>query len=139
MPGVEGEKQQETTRFLKRTFFATLVTIAMVVFVSATYMGGEWALGYGAIALWSLVFFSMTPLILKFMLVEQRKGLGLLLIMAKLSWIFLLGGALLVTGEDGPYWEFPGSAAIAGVSTPLVVLMLRVAGAASERKRKRVE
>ena len=132
-------REQEAARFLKRTFKATLISIVLVVLISSTKMGGKWALDYGAVALWALVFFTLTPLIVKFMLLDERKGLGLLLILAKLGWVCSFGALLLGAGEDGPFWALSGSAAVAGVSTPLVVLVLRVAGAASERRRMRSE
>ena len=115
--------------FLRRTAVATLVTIVLVALCAGVYRSLPWAGVYLAAALWSLGFFAITPFIFKAMLFDRRTGRGRLLIALKLFWMSLMLLFGWWIGTLGLDRTLTGSALVAGVVTPLVVVTLRVLGA----------
>jgi len=76
----------------------------------------------------------LTPLIVKALVFDRRRMLGLALLAGKLAWaaMFIIVCWHWSRGETHPVRL--GSALLAGVTTPFVVLVLRAVGAAMEQK-----
>lgn len=120
-----------TRRFVIRTTVSVLITLALVSAMVWGYGHGAWALCYLIIGTWSLIFFGLTALVFKIFLFEQRRGLGSLLLLAKL----LMLGILLVLchylSNYNPKGLSFASSTILGIITPIIVLSLRSLGSAS--------
>ena len=116
-------------RFLLRTGMAALITSLLVAAFAAVYFSRAWAGRYLASGAWALGFFTLTPLMLKAFLFDHNPFAGMAWLGAKLAAMALaLYGITPWAGEvRGPAL---GSALPAGVSTPLLVAGLRVAGRA---------
>ena len=115
------------SRFFKRTALATLLTLALVGMMVAVYKSPIWAVYYVFAGIWSLVFLGLTPLIMKTFMYDRRPLVGLALIAAKLVWLGV-GAMVCLYGSSRLGNVLFGSALIAGISTPLVVLTLRALG-----------
>lgn len=120
-----------TMPFLLRTARSTLITLGLVGAMAAVYLQNfTWAGLYVFCAVAALVFFGLTPLIVKSMLVDRRMLTGALLILMKIAWLGVIFAVLNYwTGllDDVPRVQ-TGSAMIAGITTPLIVLVLRALG-----------
>lgn len=108
----------------------TFLTTVLIAMFSAVYYSPVWSVRYLLVALWSLGFFALTPLILKAFIFDRNLAAGGLLCLAKLAWIAAM---VWIVGSWGAVPQGPGLgiAMIAGVTTPLLVAGLRLAGAAS--------
>jgi hypothetical protein len=106
-----------------------LVTSLLVALTVAVYWSPLWAGRYLFSGIWALVFFSLTPLIIKAFLFDGRSLRGLALLGLKLLWV----GLMFVVCFNWPLAEgreiLDGSALVAGVTTPLLVVTLRAIGA----------
>jgi hypothetical protein len=114
--------------FLRRSAVASLVTSLVVASTAAVYFDPAWGWQYLLTALWALVFFSLTPLILKTLLFEERRMLGLALVVGKLVWMALIfwvmSGWSAATESRGTVV----ASLLAGILTPLAVVSLRLVG-----------
>ena len=119
------------TRFIRRTITATLITLGLVALTAGVYWSLAWAGWYLFAGVWSLVFFALTPLILKAFLSDGRPFLGLGLVGLKLLWLGLMYGAGNLAIGSGLSGVLVAGAFFGGVTTPLVVVVLRVLGAYS--------
>ena len=114
--------------FLRRTVAATLITTLLVATVAALKFDAGWGWRYLLTSVWVLVFFGLTAFILKALLFERKIVLGFVLLFVKFAWLLALMVLL------GSWSKLPVStmglatAVVAGVSTPLVVVTLRVLG-----------
>lgn len=121
---------------MRRTGFAVLITAGLVALFSGVYYDMEWAGRYLFFALWALGFHALFPLIFKAMM-DRKRGLGMILIGLKVCMLAMI----LVVIEAWPFPEGPARrpqvlAMLIGVSTPLLVLMLRVLGFMMELAKK---
>ena len=126
--------------FLRRTALSSLVATLLVALTVAVYWSPLWAGRYLFSGIWALIFYSLkakrddksiislTPLILKAYLFDGRRWRGLILMGLKLLWMALLFAVCsywpLAEGQQA----LDGSALVAGVTTPLIVVVLRVLG-----------
>jgi hypothetical protein len=117
------------SRFIRRTLWATLITLGLVALYAAVYGSLGWGMWYLLAGLWAVVLFALTPLILKAALFDHRPGRALGLVAAKLGWMTLILAGLWIDHPGLTQGSFAG-ALIAGVSTPLAVVLLRAIGAA---------
>jgi hypothetical protein len=113
--------------FLRRTLWATFATLGLVALNAAVYVGPAWSGWYLLTGLWGVVFFCLTPLILK-QLFEGRHLQALLSGAAKFLWIGLLLAVCALRGDSLSRDAFAW-ALVAGISTPLAVAVLRGLGA----------
>ena len=131
--------------FLVRTARATLVTGAIIsLFVSVYYsplVGGR----YLVFATWSIFFFAMTALIIKYIMFEGKPATGMLYVVLK---ILSLAAMVAVNMVYWPMADAAGAidrpafmAMIAGIATPFGVLVLRAFSLLldAERKGKRFQ
>jgi len=124
MPFV-GHKSQ----FVRRTAWASVATMLCVALIAASCKSPSWAGWYLLAGGWALVFFSLTPLILKEMLFDRRKGRALGLIGLKLAWMGLMTGICWAgASRPGASTAIFGTALVAGITTPLAVVVLRAFG-----------
>lgn len=114
--------------FLRRTVAATLITLALVALNAWVYFDRDWAYRYFFAGIWTLAFLGLTPLILKEILFTRRLLNALGLIGAKLILLGIMLGACIVWSNARPGALNFGSSLIAGVSTPLIVVLLRAIG-----------
>ncbi len=114
--------------FLRRTAIATLLTLALVFLNAWVYFDRGWAYRYLFTGIWTLLFLGLTPLILKEMLFTRRVLHAFALIGAKLLLLALMVAAFVVWSKAKPGAASLGSSLTAGVSTPLVVIVLRAIG-----------
>ncbi len=126
------------TRFIRRTITVTLITLGLVALTAGVYWSLAWAGWYLFAGAWSLVFFALTPLILKAFLSDGRPYLGLGLVGLKLLWLGLMYGAGTLAIGSGLSGVLVAGAFFGGVTTPLVVVVLRVLGAYSTAGRGEV-
>lgn len=104
-----------------------MLTMAFVALMAAVYWSPFGAACYLAAAVWALVFFASTAMILNAFLFRRCR-------LAAVGWIALKLGWLALAVVAGCWWLgdadlAQGTAVIAGVSTPLIVLVLRTVGA----------
>jgi hypothetical protein len=126
MPFV-GHKSQ----FVRRTAWAGVATLLVVALNVAVFKSPQWAGWYLLAGGWALVFFALTPLILKEMLFDRRAGRALGLIGLKLAWVGLMAGICWIgASRPGASTAIFGTALIAGVTTPLAVVVLGALGMA---------
>lgn len=123
--------------FLERTVLSTVVSAALVGLMIAVYFSMEVGARYVFFALWSVSFFATTGLIFKYLLFSRSRLRGMLAVAAKLGLLVLVYAVLFG-------WPIPGSAherahmiaMVAGVTTPLVVLVLRAMGWAMDQNKQ---
>jgi hypothetical protein len=115
-------------RFLQRTAIAALMVTVLIALTGAAYFTPAWGGRYVVCSLWTLIFFSFTAYIFKYLLFEGKKLKGACFILLKVVWL----GLFLVFAA---VWPFNRENAMAdkvaillGVSTPLAVLALRGVG-----------
>lgn len=123
--------------FLRRTVLASLIALVLVALNAWIYFDRGWALRYLFTGVWALLFLGLTPLILKTMMFDRRLPRALGLIAAKMALIGLMIAACIwwSGGKASPVGF--GSSLAAGVSTPLVVVVLRAIGAQTKSSRGR--
>ena len=121
------------SRFLRRTFWASVVTMVLVALNVAVYINPVWAGWYLVAGAWAMVFFTLTPLILKELLFDRRRGRAIWLVAAKLAWMGLMVGICMVGSRSEAGGKVFGTALVAGITTPLGVVLLRTLGAAMSR------
>lgn len=122
--------------FLRKTGIAILITTCLAALFSAVYYDPAWAGRYLFFGVWALAFHALFPLIFKAMM-NRNRALGFALIMLK---VMMLASVLVVV----QLWPFPEGEArrpqvlamLFGVSTPLVVLVLRALGFMMELSKK---
>lgn len=107
---------------------STLVTLLLVTGFAAAYGYARWAGYYIAAGVWSLVFLGLTPLVIKAMMFDRRPLLGLALLVAKFFWLGAMFALFMHWSRGGASARVLGSALIAGVTTPLLVVVLRALG-----------
>ncbi len=123
---------------LKRTAWATAVTIVIVASVAAARFSSRWGLVYLLSGFWALVFFGLSAMIFKSLLFEKRRLAGLGWVAAKIGWFGLLFAFLWhFRNGDRPTAYAAGLAFLAGVTTPLMVAVLKAAGHARLASRPR--
>lgn len=122
--------------FLRRTALATLATLGLVAATAVVYWhAGAWAGRYLVAGAWSLVFFGLTPLILKSFLFDRSPAVGLALVGFKVIWMLLIVIICQRWAAGGSLGVAQGSALLAGIVTPLAVACLRAIEVA-RRERK---
>lgn len=122
--------------FLERTVRSTVVTASLVALSVSVYHSIPVGARYLFFALWALSFFTATGMIFKYMLFNTSRIKGLSVVVAKLGLLVLVYAVLFG-------WPIPGSeherahmiAMVAGVTTPLVVLVLRALSWAMDQNR----
>lgn len=107
---------------------STLVTLALVAGFAIAYGYPRWAGYYLAAGVWALVFLGLTPLVIKAMMFDRRPLLGLGLLAGKFVWLGAMFALFLHWSRGGASAKTLGSALIAGVTTPLLVVVLRALG-----------
>ena len=117
--------------FIKRSILSTGITLGLVALTVAVYWSRAWAGWYLVSGVWAVVFFALTPLIIKALVFDRRLLAGLSLTALKLIWLGLMLGLCLYATRAGQDSTRLGSALLAGVSTPLVVVVLRALGSLS--------
>ena len=122
------------SRFLRRTALATLATLILVTMTVTVYGIPAWAGYYLATGLWSLVFLALTPLIVKAIMFDRRPLAGLGLAAVKVVWLGLMLAFCLHWSAKAASPMVFKTALIAGVTTPLAVIVLRAVGAACEHR-----
>lgn len=140
-------------RFLKRTLIASIVAAVMVGWGLWLTAGWEVGARYTLSAVWAAFFLSMSGAIFYCFMVANRKGPGMLAVAAKFGSLILIYLAMQVWWplEQGPGQRPELLALVAGLSTPFIVLVLRVisriafvvqngsAGSATPRAKKSAE
>lgn len=135
MSGIEADPKKPpfealSGRFLKRTALAILATLALVALTALTYGYPRWAGYYFFAGIWTLAFLSLTPLVLKAMMFDRRPLRGLGLIALKIALLALMMLTLMHWSADDKNVKVLGTGLVAGVTTPLLVIVLRVLGGA---------
>jgi len=119
-------------RFLRRTAWATVITIMLVSACAAAYYDPFWSLRYALIGFWSIGFFTLTALIFKNLLFDGRAFTGIMLTILKiasLGAIFAINFYLWpVTDESGKSLPGHALALTLGLITPFAVFVLRLMG-----------
>lgn len=116
--------------YLRRTALWAGLTLGLVALNVAVYWSPRWAGAYLLSGIWALVFFALTPLIIKSMMFERRPLRGLALIGLKVFWLLLLLIVLSMGVGEAAVGRLTITAVIAGLTTPLAVVFLRALGAA---------
>jgi hypothetical protein len=126
--------------FLRRTFLATVITTLIVALFATVYLDPAWGGRYLLFGLWSIAFFSLTGLMFKYLLFSPYRVLGLAFAGLKVA---LLIFPVLILWKMWPLPRIDGSvdraqavAMFVGITTPFVVLLLRVIGFFSQAQRK---
>ena len=122
--------------FMKRTLLMVVISLVLVAAMLVRSIPA-WPGYYLFGGVWALVFFIMTPLILRDLIGHRRIFRGLGLIILKIGWLGLM--AVMMS-----YWvdiatlemSTVGLLLIAGIGTPLVVASLRLAGFALVKGRE---
>jgi hypothetical protein len=125
-----------SSRFLSRTLLMIVVSLVLVA-TMLVRVNPAWPGYYLFGGVWALVFFILTPLILRALIGHQRIFRGLGLIVLKIGWL----GLMMVMMS---YWmdittlemKTVGLLLVAGIGTPLLVASLRLAGLALAQGRK---
>lgn len=119
-------------RFLKRTAWATVLTVMIVGLCASAYYDSLWALRYSLTGLWAIGFFALTALIFRNLLFQGQPIKGIFYVVLKivsLAVIFALNFYFWpVVGADGK--AIPGHtlALTLGLITPFFVFVLRLFG-----------
>ncbi|MCH8332565.1 hypothetical protein IIC65_01415 [Candidatus Sumerlaeota bacterium] len=121
--------------FLRRTAAATVATLLLVALIGSIY-SIAWGARYLAFSIWSLVFFSLTALILKSMMFDQNRVRGMLFVGLKVLWVMALISIPFVWPIEGADVRSHGIAMVAGITTPLGLVVLRALGFLMEPRRK---
>ena len=125
-----------SSHFMKRTLLMVVVSLVLVA-AMLVRINLAWPGYYLFGGVWALVFFILTPLILRDLIGHQRIFRGLGLIILKIGWLVLVAVMMfywmdITTLEMRPV----GLLLVAGIGTPLVVASLRLAGLALAQGRK---
>lgn len=120
--------------FLERTVRATAVTAVLVALCLSVYLQMEVGARYLFFALWSLAFFASTGLIFKNLLFHQNRLMGLGAVALKLGLLVAVYAALWAWPIQGDSARAQMMSMVAGVTTPLVVLILRALGWAMDNR-----
>ncbi len=126
-----------TWDFLRRTVVSTVVASSLVALLVAYYGAVDLGARYLLFSGWALAFFATTGLIFRNLLFNPNRLMGLAAVFAKLG---LLAGIYYVLWA----WPIPGKgiadphsvAMLAGLTTPLAVLVLRVLGLAMDQNKQ---
>jgi len=122
----------ESTRFLRRTLWATVGTLAVVASILTARTTASAVTAYIVAGVWGTGFFALTALAIKAWLFERKPGRAMMLLSMKAFWfmsfvtvwvLFRRQGGTLDTMRVAP-------ATLGGLATPLVVASLRFAGMA---------
>jgi hypothetical protein len=123
--------------FLQRTALSIVVTASLVALAVAVYVSINVGARYLFFALWALTFFSTTALIFRHLLFNRNPIRGFLAIAVKMAALVAVYVVLwswpVVPGEQEKAHMI---AIVAGVTTPLLVFLLRVGGWAMEQKKR---
>lgn len=122
--------------FLRRTAAATVVISLLIALFSSVYYSMAWGGRYLAFSIWSLVFFSLTALILKSLMLDQNRVRGMVFVGLKVLWVMALISIPFVWPIEGADVRSHGIAMVAGITTPLGVVVLRALGFLMEPRRK---
>lgn len=122
--------------FLERTVRSTVITAALVALSVAVYVAMAVGARYLFFALWSLAFFSTTGLIFKNLLFNRSRLKGLAAVFAKLGLLVAVYAVLWAWPIQGDLARAHMIAMIAGITTPMAVLVLRAIGWVTEQNRK---
>lgn len=125
--------QALSSRFLKRTVAATFVTLALVAMTAAVYWSPAWAGYYLVTGFWTVVFLGLTSLIIKAFLFDRRTLRGLAYVAGKIALLALALAVLIYWSPNQSNQILFGTALVAGVTTPLLVILLRALGAMPHR------
>jgi hypothetical protein len=123
--------------FLRRTAISTLISSSLIALLVAYYGAMDLGARYLLFSIWALAFFATTALIFRNLLFRENRLMGLAAVVAKLG---LLGVIYYVLWA----WPIPGKgiadahgiAMLAGLTTPMVVLVLRVLGLAMNQNKQ---
>jgi hypothetical protein len=126
--------QAFSSRFLKRTVAATFVTLALVAMTAAVYWSPAWAGYYLFAGSWTVVFLGLTPLIVKAFMFDRRPLRGLAYVAGKIAWLAVAVLVLAHWSRGQASQLLFGTALVAGVTTPLLVILLRALGAMPQRR-----
>jgi hypothetical protein len=123
--------------FLERTALSIVVTALLVALSAAVYVSIEVGARYLFFALWALTFFSTTALIFRHLLFNQSRVKGFLAVAVKMGalvavYIVLWAWPVLPGEQEKAHMI----AIVAGVTTPLLVFLLRVGGWAMEQNKR---
>ena len=118
-------------RFLRRTLWATLVTLGLVALMTSVYGAPKWGAWFAASGLWALVFFAMTPPLVAALGRHSGHGRVGIWLLGKLVWtVALMAGLVFALRLDAAFLSGSGAwALLGGLGTPLAVVTLRVLGA----------
>lgn len=116
--------------FVVRTLAGIVATLVVIWGIGSMAVGSVWGTCYLATGIWSTCFLGMTPAIIKVLVLDRRIGLGMGLVVAKLALILLAVLVALNWPKDLGEPMQVATAIVAGVGTPLLVLVLRALGAA---------
>lgn len=122
--------------FLERTVRSTVVAASLVALCVAVYVAMDVGARYLFFALWALAFFCTTGLIFKNLLFNKSRIKGLAAVAAKLGLLVAVYAVLWVWPIQGEHTRAHMIAMVAGVTTPLVVLVLRALGWAMDQNKK---
>jgi hypothetical protein len=114
--------------FLRRSALASIVAALVVASMAALYFDPLWGWQYLLTALWALVFYTLTPLILKALMFDGRTLLGLGLMVGKLIWMGLIFWVISGWATAGDSRGVVVTGVLAGILTPLAVVSLRLIG-----------
>ena len=121
-------------RFPRKALAACLPAATLVAAVAVMMGELRWAGLYWLASAWALVFFILTPLVFKSMLVDRNRLAGLGWLAAKLGWLAVMAFGcwrLNLAPEAG---RMLGSALLAGTLTTLVVMAgVAIAAASAAR------
>lgn len=122
--------------FLQRTAVSTVVAASLVALGIAVYVSVEVGARYLMFALWALVFFATTGLIFRNLMFNQNRARGLAAVAVKVLALVGIYAALWAWPIQGEQARAHMIAMVAGVTTPLVVLILRVLAWAMDQNRQ---
>lgn len=126
-----GKSDPNVPAELCKLALATVATIGVVAAVAASGLSPRWATIYLAAGVWALVFFGLSAMIFKSLLLERRRPAGFGWVALKLFWLLLFFVLIAKAGEGGAAAAHQaGFAILAGVTTPLVVAGLKLGGQA---------
>lgn len=113
--------------FLRGTAVATVVALLLITLFSSVF-SIPWGARYFAFSIWSLVFFSLTALILKSLMFDQKRARGMLFVGLKVLWLMALLLMSFAWPIEGADIRSHGIAMVAGITTPFAVVVLRALG-----------
>lgn len=122
--------------FLERTVRSTVVAATLVALSVAVYVAMDVGARYLFFALWSLAFFSTTGLIFKNLLFNRSRIKGFAAVIAKLALLVAVYAVLFAWPIQEHNARPHMIAMVAGVTTPLIVLVLRAMSWAMDQNKK---